>query len=310
VKKGVELLDYFFLLRPTLFFPVWTYFLAGQHGGAQLGTGTAEFFHAVPSVWILSAVTLLMGSVFILNQIQDVETDRMNGKQFLLVSGVISGRNAMIEAVVLCLLGLGLAFWTDLLLGIGFLTLFLLGGILYNYPPAIWKNHPILGMAVNVVGGMLIFDAGWVAGGGDQAIPPQVIAYGLGATAVFLNTTLPDMKGDAKTGKITFGVRYGIGKTAVWALAFESFTVVLSWALREWYLFVPSALVLPLFVYAAARRRLSDTVRATKFSVLALAGSVCIQFPFYLALIFGVFFLSRWYYKKRFRFDYPNFKTT
>jgi 4-hydroxybenzoate polyprenyltransferase len=165
-------------------------------------------------------------------------------------------------------------------------------------------------MAVNVIGGMLIFDAGWVAGGGGRTIPFQVLAYGLGATSVFLNTTLPDMKGDAKTGKITFGVRYGIRMTAVWALAFEAATVALSLFLKEWLLFIPSVFVLPLFVYATARGRLSDTIRATKFSVLALAASVCILFPFYVLLIFGVFFLSRWYYKKRFRFDYPNFKVS
>jgi 4-hydroxybenzoate polyprenyltransferase len=310
MKKGTALLDRIFLLRPTLFLPIWTYFLAGQAGGGRFRRGAADFIHPVPAAWILAALTLLGGSVYILNQIRDRETDRLNRKLFLIANGIVDERSAFLEAVALAGVSLSAAFWIDPLLGFGFLTLFLITGLLYNYPPTQWKNVPIPGLAVNACGMMLVYDLGWVSGGGDQTFPLQAAAYGLATAAVYCNTTLADVKGDGRTGKVTFAVRYGLRTTAVWALLFEAGCAGLALATSEWMLFVPSAVVLPLFVTAAARGRFSDTVRATKFSVLALAASVCVRFPLFLPLAAAVFFLSRWYYRSRFHFDYPNFKAS
>lgn len=310
MKKGVELLDSLFLLRPTLFFPVWTYFLAGRAGGGHTPRPSLQPLHPLGTVWIIAALSMLMGSVYILNQIEDIETDRRNRKLFLLANGIVPVRLAFIEAAVLAAASTGLAFWADPLFGLGFVTLFLLAGILYNFPPTAWKNRPIPGMFVNGAGSMLIYDIGWVAGGGTQELPPQAFAYAFAVIAVFLNTTLPDRKGDGATGKITFGVRYGLGFTAAWALVFEAGSFTLSLFLREWLLFIPSALALPFFIKAAVRRRLPDTLAATKFAVSALAAAVCVVYPATLIPVAGVFFLSKWYYKKRFGFDYPNFRAS
>ncbi len=310
MKKGMALLDRVFLLRPTLFFPIWIYFIAGLAGGGRFGRGSGDFIHPVPPVWVLVLLTLLGGSVYILNQIRDRETDRLNGKLFLIANGMVDEKSAYIQAGILAAAVLGAAFWIDLLLGFGFLTLFLITGVLYNYPPTNWKNLPVPGLAVNACGMMLVYDMGWVSGGGDQAFPLQALAYGFGTAAVYCNTTLPDIKGDSRTGKITFGVRYGIRNTAVWALVFEAACTVTALVTDEMMLFIPSAAVLPLFAVAAARGKLPDSLRATKFSVLALAASVCVRFPVTLIPIAAVFFLSRWYYKERFGFDYPNFKAS
>jgi 4-hydroxybenzoate polyprenyltransferase len=310
VKKGVELLDSLFLLRPTLFLPVWTYFLAGRAGGARTPRASLQPLHPVGALWIMAALSMLMGGVYILNQIQDIETDRRNRKLFLLANGIVPVRWAYAEAAVLSAAAAGLAFWADPLFGLGFVTLFLIAGILYNFPPTAWKNQPIPGIIVNGAGSMLIYDIGWVAGGGAQELPPQAFAYAFAVIAVFLNTTLPDRRGDGATGKVTFGVRYGLGPTTAWALVFEGGSFALSLFLREWLLFIPSALALPFFVKAAVRRKLPDTLAATKFAVSALACAVCVVYPGTLLLIAAVFFLSRWYYRKRFGFDYPNFRAS
>jgi 4-hydroxybenzoate polyprenyltransferase len=310
LKKIARWCDVVFLMRPTLFFPVWTFYLAGLHGGRGAGRAIEGFAHPLPSAAVMAALSALMGAVFILNQIQDAETDRVNRKLFLIANGDIPVRVAAVEAAVLSAAALVCAFWSDFLLGLGFLALFVLAGVLYNYPPARWKNHPVMGMVVNGAGGMIIYDLGWITAAGGRGLDAAVLAYGLGGVAVFLNTTLPDRKGDARTGKITFGVRYGVGTTAVWAMVFEIAAVAAAAAAREWILLVPSLLVLPLFVLAAARRTLADSLRATKFSVLALAAAVTWAYPLYLILIFGVFFFSRWYYRERFHFDYPNFRAS
>jgi len=165
LKKGAALLDALFLLRPTLFFPVWTYFLAGLHAGVKAAHGGVESVHSLPPLCIAAALSALMGSVFVLNQIEDAVTDRVNRKLFLIANGAVSVRSAYIEATCLAVAAFVAAFWADFGLGLGFLVLFLLAGIFYNYPPTRWKNHPIGGMVVNGIGGMLIYDIGRISGG-------------------------------------------------------------------------------------------------------------------------------------------------
>lgn len=310
MKFNIRWLDYFFVLRPTLFFPVWTFFLAGLAGGSRFPIGTDHFSHPVSFLWIGLVLTLLMGGVYIINQIHDVDTDRKNGKLFLVAIGAISKRVAYIEATILIGVSLGFAFWVDFLVGFGFLTLFFFAGILYNFPPTIWKNHPFGGILVNGMGGMIIYDLGWISGGGDQELSWRILLYGIAGVAVFLYTTLPDIKGDAKTGKITFAVRYGVPKTIFYGWLLESLVVVLAFILREWLLFIPSVLVWPLFLLAFIRKQLSDALRAIKYSVFALAAIMCVKFFWYGILIVAIFFFTKWYYKKRFHFDYPNLKVS
>ncbi len=308
MKKSIALLDYLFLLRPTLFYPIWTCFLVGYLGVVKLG-GARNLW--IPSVILIEAIiglTCLTGSIFIFNQIRDVETDRANNKLFLVANGIVPIKHAYGEAIFLAVVGLMLGFLVDYRIGFGFLILFLLSGYAYNYPPAQWKDRPIMGIVTNGMGGLIIYCLGWMIGGGRGIIPIRVVAYVLAGAAVFLNTTLPDMEGDAKTDKITFGVRFGLKTTSLWALILEILTVGFALLFQDWLLFIPALFVLPLFVLSGFKPSLSNTMRATKFSVLALVVMVCFYFPGYFIPISLVFFFSKWYYQKRFHFNYPNFK--
>ena len=116
------------------------------------------------------------------------------------------------------------------------------------------------------------------------------------------------MEGDRETGKITFAVRFGVRVTVLWALIFEVITVGLAWVFKEWILFYPGLVMVPFFAYALTKHKVEDVIRAIKYSVFAMAIAICVAFPWFLILVFGVFFGSRWYYKNRFHMDYPNFK--
>ncbi len=310
MKKSIATFDYLFLLRPTLFYPIWTFFLAGYLGGINPENAGRLW---IPSAFLAGTIiglTNLMGSIFILNQIRDVKTDRANKKLFLIANGIIPIKHAYWEAALLSGVGTLLGFLADYRIGIGFLILFLLSGYAYNFPPAQWKDRPIMGILTNGVGGLIIYCLGWIIGRGQGIVPLRVIPYTLAGAAVFLNTTLPDVKGDAQTGKITFGVRFGMRVTSLWALILEILTVGFALLFRDWYILIPALSVLPLFVWSGFKPSLSSTMRTTKFSVLALAAMVCFYFPVYLVPIFVVFFLSKWYYRKRFHFNYPNFKNS
>jgi 4-hydroxybenzoate polyprenyltransferase len=310
LSKRIALLDYVFLLRPTLFYPIWTYFLAGYYGGIHAGQSSMDFPIPFGWLWVGLALSAVMGVVFILNQTQDIESDRANGKLFLLTNDIISVRTAYIEAFILLIIGLVTGFLIHWKIGLGCTILLLLSAWLYNFPPAIWKDRPIMGIITNATGGLVIYCMGWITGGGFPDFPLRVFAYTLAGAAVFLNTTLPDIEGDEIAGKITFGVKYGVGTTAVWALILETLTVLLAALFKDWFLLIPAAAVFPLFVWGAFKQTVNEVIRATKFSVLALAAAVCIVFPMYLIPVFFVFFFTKWYYKKRFNFNYPSFKSS
>ena len=305
----MRLLDRVFLLRLTLFYPIWTFFLAGYWGGQASGF-QGEGGRILILMTTLTGLSLIMGCVFILNQIQDVETDRANGKLFLLANACISVSEATWQALIMAFLGLVAGLWMGIRVAAGFTGLLILSGWLYNFPPAGWKDHPLMGILTNAAGGSIIYWLGWITAGGTTVHLLRIAAYTLAGGAVFLNTTLPDIDGDQKTGKVTFGVRYGLTVTVRWACILECIAVILAVLARDWLLFIPGFFVLPLFVWSALKRTLEDSIRATKFSVLALAGAVCVVFPLFLIPVVLVFFVSKWYYRKRFDFDYPSFKTS
>ncbi len=306
MKKIATLFDYVFLMRPTLFYPVWTFFLAGAWSGSR------SSLREPPVLFLpgcLLALTSLLGGVYIFNQIADRRTDRANGKLFLLANGIIRERPALIEASILTVAAVAAAVFIDRRLAILFATIFLVTGTAYNVRPFAWKDRPLMGLFTNVLGGLLIYAAGWLAAGGRGVFPFESSAYACAVAAAYLCTTLPDMKGDKKTGKITFPVRYGIRPTLSWSLGFEAASVLLSLAFRNWMLFIPALVALPFFIKARKSVSVSGAVGATKLSILALAGSVCMAAPLVLVPVLGVFFLSKWYYRKRFGFDYPSLKS-
>jgi len=308
----MKYLDYIFVLRPTLFFPVWTVFLAGYHANTLFdpdndlpGSGLFETSNPIVSVALL---TLLMGAVFIFNQVADIQSDQKNQKLFFLANGIINKNVAVVEGVFLTILSIGAAFMLNYNLGLIFLTVLIFTGIVYNFSPFGWKDKPILGIVVNFCGGWSVAACGWIAAGTSSwMFIIYAIPYAIGLVAVYLLTTLPDIDGDKATGKITFGVKYGKKATTYLAVGFELTTVVLSYLLKDYMLFLPALASLPLFLIAAGSQEMDDVFRAIKFTVLLASLAVCLKYPLYFVVIFITFYFSKWYYQKRFDLEYPKF---
>ena len=308
----MKYLDYIFVLRPTLLFPVWTVFLAGYHANSLFdsknhlpGSATVSMNNPLTGAVLL---TLLMGAVFIFNQVADIPSDQKNQKLFFLANGIIKKSAAVFEGILLSILSLGAAFLLDYKLGLIFIAVFIFTGIIYNFQPFVWKDKPLLGIVVNFCGGWAVAASGWIAGGTSSwAFFIYAIPYAVGLVAVYLLTTLPDIAGDEATGKITFGVKYGKKSTTYLAMVFELLTVVLSYLLKDYMLFLPALVALPLFLIAAVSQGIEDVFKAIKFTVLFASLAVCLKYPLYFLVILATFYFSKWYYRKRFDLEYPKF---
>lgn len=319
-------LDGLFLLRIPLLAPVWTILLLGWIAGGpavKAGGFLADRMAFSPRLWLGTAgFSLIVASIYVVNQIVDIESDRINHKLFLLTHGFVSIRTAWVLAI-LCAAG-GLAVAAIILSDAALTVIFFLSlvlGALYNMPPVYLKNSPCGGVCASALGhGMLTFLAGWylsaaqqdtggimsLAGGLLSGISPT-----LANAAVYLATTIPDAPGDRLTGKKTFCVAFGERKTALLAAIFCTGAFASSFLMLShcWVMAVPSAISLVFFMLFAAVPKRTHAFKAFKWPVFLLTAFVAIFAPEYIVMIIVVFWGSRMYYQWRFNFDYPTIKT-
>lgn len=308
--------DYIFVTRPTLFFPVWTIFLVGylipylKPGNWWLpfsATVSGDLWsdHTI-SIGVL--LTLLCGGIFILNQIQDVVSDGENNKLFIIANGYISRRAAYIEATLLISIALGLTLFINWYQTILFMLLFLIAGWAYSFPPFNCKDKPLPGLFSNALTGLFVFSIGWCL---REAISTRLfqhaLTYLLAISTVYLYTTIPDRRGDAKAGKITFSVKFGQKKTTFLALWLGVGALWAAYWAKDWLMLIATIISLPFFIKVYLTQKMSDLSFATKLPILFLSLAVCWKIPYYFFVILLVFWGARWYYRARFNLNYPRF---
>ncbi len=313
-NRWLTALDYFFVLRPMLFYPGWSTLLAGYlivyknqyylnwQQSLQLNYGEMGL--------LLIIFAAAMGASFLLNQLADVQSDLKNNKLFLISEGHISRRNAMIECGGLSLLALGLSLLEGRAVFAVVLIFIVLTGYLYNFQPFKYKDKPWWSLWANAGMGFLAFALGWLAVSKTVSwnLVFDALPYLFLNTALYFFTTLPDVEGDRLAGKKTLAVQYGI-KRIIW-VAFLLFLLSLLTAvlLRDHLALLIVAPATPFFIYTIIKTDVSSTILATKFSILFFAVAICLKIPFYFILMLAGFYATRWYFKARFDYDYPNFK--
>lgn len=319
-----KLLDGFFLLRIPLLAPVWTILILGWITGTQSanigGSWTGAIKYAAESgLWMaLFGFSMIVASIYVVNQIVDIESDRINRKLFILPHRFISVRTAWTMAVFCTLAGLAIALLFDRLLFVLFLLSMVLG-IFYNLPPLKLKNRAIGGVVANALGhGMLTFLVGWyIAKSGSfsiDMIPAGIlssISPALANGAVFLATTIPDAAGDRMTGKRTFCVKFGEKATAVTAALLCAGAFIFSFYMEYhfWVMMIPAFISLLFFIFFAFSTRKEIAFKTFKWPVFLLSSSVALFVPEYGIMILVTFFASRLYYRWRFGIEYPTFKS-
>lgn len=316
----MHFLDYIFLLRPTVLIPGWIFLLLGYY------RAEGGMFRVTP-LFVLGFViyTMIMGAGYIVNQIADIETDRINNKLFILPRGLVSVKAAYVEVIILVAVAFVLSFFFSSVYRVFLLLSFVLG-LLYSVKPAKFKGRPFLDLVSNAFGyGFLAFAVGWLTIK-DFSLNTFIysIPYILAVGAVFVNATVLDIKGDKEAGEITTGVYLGERKALLLALVLVVGSLASSVVLSD-FVCLPCAAIASIFFFWAYRvknktQKLSSSEEETlqsikgertvlisvRFSVPLLAIAVCVIYPWFFVLLLLVFFLSRFYYKRRFNFVYPS----
>jgi len=316
----MHFLDYIFLLRPTVLIPGWIFLLLGYY------RAEGGMFRVTP-LFVLSFMiyTMIMGAGYIVNQIADIETDRINNKLFILPRGLLSVKAAYVEVIILVAVAFALSFFFSSVYRVFLLLSFVLG-LLYSVKPAKFKGRPFLDLVSNAFGyGFLGFAVGWLTIK-DFSLNTFIysVPYILAVGAVFVNATVLDIKGDKEAGEITTGVYLGERKALLLALVLVIGSLIASIFLSD-FICLPCAAIASIFFFWAYRmksktretplsgERISPSIKEEKVVLLSvrlsaplLALAICIIYPWFFVLLLLVFFLSRFYYKKRFDFVYPS----
>ncbi len=307
--------DYYFVMRPTLFFPVWTVFLMGYLNSHFENQPLQSIFVLVSMndlwqgqlIWSGLLLTLLCGGIFILNQVQDVISDRANQKLFLIANGIIPRFWANFEATVLVVGAIFSSFFIKFELGLLFLALFIFAGWFYSIRPFSWKDKPFWGLFSNALAGLFIFSSGWVI---KNPFSLKTLlfssSYILAVSAVYLYTTIPDQKGDEIAGKITFAVKYGFIQTVRLALIFGLGALIATFYFQDWLMLFPTLFSLPFFIQVYRTRAPKHLHYAIKMPISLLSFVICLKIPCYLIFLLINYYSAKWYYQKRFKLNYPS----
>jgi len=312
IKLIKVLSDCLFLFRPTLMIPVWTILMLGWITGAKhelFAMGNSEF-------WILfAAFTAVVGYIYILNQIADIDGDRKNGKLFILPGGHLPVSLAWILALLSATIGILLAVLFLDAVSVILLSVGIILGWLYSFGPTL-KDRPWGGLWGNWLGhGVITYLVGWY--GANYGCSYEELAKGIFYSlcagfangAVYLTSTIPDVSGDIEVGKRTFAVEFGAKRTAQMAAIFCTISALLSLTLpfHGWVMIAPAVMSTILFWQFALKSESAHSFVTFRWPVLFLSAMTTFYIPLYAILVLVVVGISHIYYKKRFNLIYPSF---
>jgi len=311
--------DFIFALRPLILLPAWSFYVLGAHSTGQGDAARTALLH--PGFWCM---TLILASAYAINQIFDIESDRLNGKGFHLTRGVLRVR-VMVLLAFAAFVGAAMLYPKARPGQMGLLLATMLLSFSYSLPPLRWCARPWADLLANAAGyGGLAFVIG--AGAFTRAILPawaDALPWMLLVGATFLHTTLLDLEGDSASGKRTTSVAIGVRGSARVAAGLAAGSVATS--LQGFLngnplssMFVPAS-AFAVFLWAAIQiqqsergsedLRMAARARASSLAVQIVTALVAIfaawRDPWFLALVIPVVIAARIYYRARFEISYP-----
>lgn len=170
-------------------------------------------------IGMISAMVLNAASN-IINEIYDLDIDRINKPERPLPSGTVTIDTAKRLSVSLYALSLLLAACVNTVF-LCFVAIAAAATVLYSVPPFRTKRHWLwAALTIAIPRGVLLKVAGWAVLGSVWQAEPWLIGsvYGLFLLGASATKDFSDIKGDASHGCNTLPVRFGVHKAA-WMIA-------------------------------------------------------------------------------------------
>ncbi|MFH0919499.1 MAG: UbiA family prenyltransferase [Fibrobacterota bacterium] len=316
--------DALFITRPILLIPVWGYFLLGYYRASLAFHPSALVPFPVlgrdfPMLLTLpheAAIALFMLSLsvaatYILNQIADLHTDKENSGLPLLAKAGVPLALAHAENIVLTLVPLVYAFAMGGTLRIFFLAAFGLN-LVYNLRPFYFTGRPYLDFLTNALGfGVVAFGIGWLSAnggtlGGTTAFFRAAAPYALLMVAGSINSTLPDVEGDRRTGKVTTLVYLGWKRANVLSTIAVALAFLLAAMNRDGIAGITALVSLPLFIKYHFSGKIEDGTRTFQTGGGFLMLMTVPVFPWFFFYGLLTYLATRIYFRVRHNTDYPS----
>jgi 4-hydroxybenzoate polyprenyltransferase len=306
-------LDGFFILRPIVLIPVWGFCIFGYSRARLAGTGgLPEFWNTADpmSFFLIVVFSLSVGCVYVLNQIADIDIDKMNGGLPLLASGIVSRRSACIAAALAGCISVAVPFFLGRPAMIFFSVITIAIGALYSFRPVYLSGRPFFDFLTNALGaGFIAFGAGWHLAGRSLSDPAFLSAgtpYFLLMCAGSISSTIPDIRGDRDGGKRTTAVALGAKKAHYLATVFIMAAALNSLAVND--LVATACALAPLPLYLLYTMFPSVFLAEATYKIggaFCMAAAACIM-PLFM-LCGGAVAIATWmYFRLRHGERYPS----
>jgi chlorophyll synthase len=319
-KLLLRLGDYLFVMRPLILVPAWSFYLLGSAAGRRAAGVTPAWFDWSPGApppfyFGFACLTAVLVSAYLLNQIFDQESDRLNGKGHFLTRGIFTAKTVLVMAVTAFLVA-SFLFRYVAESQREVLVLAVVISLAYSAPPLRLVARPFVDLLANAVGyGGIAYMAGFAAWNPrlEHAVLlsiPYVFLVG----AVFLHTTLLDAAGDRQSGKKTTTVVIGedrsVSLSCVLVMAGLGPAFAISFLrFHDWLAPLLLGLCAVILVHAALKSNRTESTgpssQAVQLITLVVTVPAAATWPAYVVLLLPVILAARLYYTVRFGITYP-----
>lgn len=287
-------ISYIKILRPKLWIPsVISMFIGVVFTLNIYPTISFSFFYLFLALLIIGP--FIGGGAVVLNQYFDYKEDKYSVKKekYLLVTGKIGKRNALLYAVCLLIIGILLAFYINFeVFIITLIAVFF--SIIYSTPPLRFKRRVFLDSITNgICYGILPTLVGFVI---VSSFSLKALIIGLplflGYTAGHMLLAIPDMENDKKFGLHTTAVILGYKNTVAVAMSlFLSMLIILGVYIYTKILPLGVVIIFPIGIYIIKEHielfKKGEKVRKKVYERLSL------EFPLMVIIFLIILLISR-----------------
>ena len=312
-KKIVPLLDVIMIARLSYFFGVWAMVCIGMYIGDLINNSVDinSTTLSIPTSILFLGISFICASIFIANQIYDLEVDKINNKAKIIDNFITIDFSKKILFFLLPI-GFLLIIFIDFLVFLPMFLLYLICGMLFTNQNFNFKQNIFMNFLFYIALAFLLILSGLIYSRNDMSIISLfslslkfiflfLLIYG----AVVLAINILDQEGDRQSNRITIPQNIGIRFTSIIAFLLCLFSFFIGLYLKEPLSVVCSISSIPFFLYLIFRGKEKDVIRSIRYPILLINFYLFMIYPLLFYPIVITYYISKYYYWHRFSLHYP-----